>query len=444
VSNEGPNRGARGIRWRRGIPAGARRPGRLMNGPRNLLDPDRGRLEPAHEEDWTRAYDIVIASRAAAPSRTSRSGSPGYRENSGRLFQLSCVRLPRPARPPGPRKCGFKLFRAEAAEQAVSAPFAPRRVLLRRRGASSSARPAAASASRRCRHLAQRRGHARRHLQGPPSPFRGPGADPVERMGAGPYRTVPGPRAPRRFPRFVGGSRRPGRRFLDPSLDAGRDTSFLDEAGRGSRGRRPPRTEGALALVPPPRRPPGARPLVAHAAPGGRKPETPRTFQDGGLAGGPGGGAAPPRPRLTGGHSRGRRHLRKRACSSSSVRRAGPGQPGPPPRYMSCLVDEARPGAWRSRVAAHLLERARPRRGSTGRPSTTARGIRSHHPRPGPGGRARRRSTGHEPAQNAWPMVKLGDGRAFSPRPAVELVAPVETQRDRGPPLVAHPEGPAV
>ena len=66
-------------------------------------------------------YDVVIASRAL-PESNVEVRQPWYRENSGRLFNF-CVRL---LALPGLQdtQCGFKLFRAEAAEKA----FAPSRL----------------------------------------------------------------------------------------------------------------------------------------------------------------------------------------------------------------------------------------------------------------------------------------------------------------------------
>jgi dolichyl-phosphate beta-glucosyltransferase len=66
-------------------------------------------------------YDVVIASRAL-PESNVEVRQPWYRENSGRLFNF-CVRL---VALPGLQdtQCGFKLFRAEAAEKA----FAPSRL----------------------------------------------------------------------------------------------------------------------------------------------------------------------------------------------------------------------------------------------------------------------------------------------------------------------------
>jgi dolichyl-phosphate beta-glucosyltransferase len=66
-------------------------------------------------------YDVVIASRAL-PESNVEVRQPWYRENSGRLFNF-CVRL---LALPGLQdtQCGFKLFRAEAAETA----FAPSRL----------------------------------------------------------------------------------------------------------------------------------------------------------------------------------------------------------------------------------------------------------------------------------------------------------------------------
>ena len=224
-------------------------------------------------------YDVVIASRAL-PESNVEVGSPGTARTPGRLFNF-CVRL---LALPGLQdtRCGFKRSGLEAAEQA----FAPSRLdgfsfdvealfIARRRGF---------RIAECARHLAQRRGHARRHLQGRRR-LRGPGADPLERLAQGLRRSRP--RA-RRFQVVADLGGLP-RVVTHPSMR--RDDVFLDEPGADRRAR-PPRTSRPR-LVPPPRRP-RARPRRSRAP--GAGTGTPRTsgWRPGG---GPGGGAAPPRPR---------------------------------------------------------------------------------------------------------------------------------------------------
>ena len=115
LSNEG-NRG-KGYSVRRGM-LQARGDRRLMT--------DADLSTPIEELDrlmkkMDEGYDVVIASRAL-PESNVEVRQPWYRENSGRLFNF-CVRL---VALPGLQdtQCGFKLFRAEAAEKA----FAPSRL----------------------------------------------------------------------------------------------------------------------------------------------------------------------------------------------------------------------------------------------------------------------------------------------------------------------------
>ena len=115
LSNEG-NRG-KGYSVRRGM--------LQAHGDRRLMT-DADLSTPIEELDrlmkkMDEGYDVVIASRAL-PESNVEVRQPWYRENSGRLFNF-CVRL---VALPGLQdtQCGFKLFRAEAAEQA----FAPSRL----------------------------------------------------------------------------------------------------------------------------------------------------------------------------------------------------------------------------------------------------------------------------------------------------------------------------
>ena len=115
LSNEG-NRG-KGYSVRRGM-LQARGDRRLMT--------DADLSTPIEEIDrlltkMDEGYDVVIASRAL-PGSNVEVRQPWYRENSGRLFNF-CVRA---LALPGlsDTQCGFKLFRAEAAEKA----FAPARL----------------------------------------------------------------------------------------------------------------------------------------------------------------------------------------------------------------------------------------------------------------------------------------------------------------------------
>jgi dolichyl-phosphate beta-glucosyltransferase len=115
LRNDG-NRG-KGYSVRRGM-LQARGDRRLMTDA-DLSTPieELGRLMKKMDE----GYDVVIASRAL-PDSNVEVRQPWYRENSGRLFNF-CVRV---LALPGLQdtQCGFKLFRAEAAEEA----FAPARL----------------------------------------------------------------------------------------------------------------------------------------------------------------------------------------------------------------------------------------------------------------------------------------------------------------------------
>jgi dolichyl-phosphate beta-glucosyltransferase len=112
LRNDG-NRG-KGYSVRRGM-LQARGDRRLMTDA-DLSTPieELGRLMKKMDE----GYDVVIASRAL-PDSNVEVRQPWYRENSGRLFNF-CVRV---LALPGLQdtQCGFKLFRAEAAEKAFAA-----------------------------------------------------------------------------------------------------------------------------------------------------------------------------------------------------------------------------------------------------------------------------------------------------------------------------------
>ena len=112
LRNDG-NRG-KGYSVRRGMLA-ARGAHRLMT--------DADLSTPIEELDrllrkMDEGYDVVIASRAL-PESNVEVRQPWYRENTGRLFNL-CVRM---LALPGLQdtQCGFKLFNADAAEQAFAA-----------------------------------------------------------------------------------------------------------------------------------------------------------------------------------------------------------------------------------------------------------------------------------------------------------------------------------
>jgi dolichyl-phosphate beta-glucosyltransferase len=112
VRNEG-NRG-KGYSVRRGM--------LLARGARRLMT-DADLSTPIEEVDRLMAkmdegYDAVIASRAL-PGSNIEVHQPWYRENAGRLFNV-CVRV---LALPGLQdtQCGFKLFTARAADEAVGA-----------------------------------------------------------------------------------------------------------------------------------------------------------------------------------------------------------------------------------------------------------------------------------------------------------------------------------